>query len=398
MRSGPREASASDEALPVRLLLATDAFALNGIPYSGFPLILDDRMRLIEEPHAFLIHTCLRSGRVRSKATWKRYGRDLYDFFGFVIANGLIWKQYEVAGSLHPVESYRDWALAECGLTRRTVNARLRTILRFYKWAASERLIDRFPFDEVIVPVRYSSGMLAHTDGSGGLRASSQLLMRESSEPLRLLTLEQGKKCLAALSNPTHHLMFRFAAQTGLRSEELRSFPVKYLFDPTRRAEVASKAAYRMRLSPADMALKGDKARSIDVPVALLTDLWRYLILERPKRARQATDEPTALFLTGRGAPYSDRAIEKVFWRLQQRVGFRVTPHMLRHMYATYTLHCLRERGFKGDALLYVRDRLGHASVISTQIYLHLLEQLDAALMLSHEDELSALLGGHHAA
>ena len=82
----------------MRLVLATDAFTLNGIRYSGFPLILDDRMRLIEEVHAFLIHTCLRAGRVRSKASWKRYGRDLYDFFGYVIANGFSWKEDDGGG------------------------------------------------------------------------------------------------------------------------------------------------------------------------------------------------------------------------------------------------------------------------------------------------------------
>jgi len=100
-------------------------------------------MRLVEEAHAFLIHSCLRSGRVRSKATWKRYGRDLYDFFGFIITNDFDWKQDQVRGSLHPAESYRDWALSQCGLSRRNVNARLRTVLRFYKWAVCEQLVRR---------------------------------------------------------------------------------------------------------------------------------------------------------------------------------------------------------------------------------------------------------------
>jgi integrase/recombinase XerD len=128
------------------------------------------------------------------------------------------------------------------------------------------------------------------------------------------------------------------ASQMGLRSEELRSFPIMHLFDPTRRADLAGKATYRMRLSPADMALKGGKARSIDVPVPLLTDLWRYLVLERPRRARRAVDSSAVLFLTERGTPYSDKAIEKVFWRLGQRVGFPVTPNMLRHYISQLTM------------------------------------------------------------
>lgn len=376
----------------MRLVLASDAFALNGASYGGFPLILDDRMRLLEVVHDFLIHVCLRSGRVRSKKTWKRYGRDLYDFFGFVIANDLDWKQGEVIGTLHPAESYRDWALKECGLSRRTVNARLRTVLRLYRWAFSRGIVDRFPFDEVLVRVPYLGGMLAHTSGSGGVRGSSHLLMREPVEPLRILTLDQCKTCLAALSNVTHRLMFRLGLQTGLRNEEIRSFPANYAFDPMRRAALYGKAKYRMRLSPADMCLKGSKVRSIDVPVPLLADLWTYVVMERPRRARSGAADCTALFLTARGTAYSEKAIEKVFQRLQRRVGFIVSPHILRHVYATYTLQGLRERGFKADALLYVRDRLGHASVTTTQIYLQMLEKLDVDLMMLHEQELSELL------
>ena len=101
----------------MRLVFATEAFVLNGIRYSGSPLNLDDRMCMVEEAHAFLIHVCLRSGSVRSKATWKRYGRDLYDFFGFIITNGFDWKQDRLRGSLHPAESYRGWAFGECALT-----------------------------------------------------------------------------------------------------------------------------------------------------------------------------------------------------------------------------------------------------------------------------------------
>ena len=76
---------------------------------------------------------------------------------------------------------------------------------------------------------------------------------------------------------------------------------------------------------------------------------------------------------------------------------FHVTPHMARHTYATYTLHRLNERGFKGDPLPYLRDHLGHSSVSSTQIYLHPLEQLDVGLLMLHEQELDAVFRGPYA-
>jgi integrase/recombinase XerD len=120
---------------------------------------------------------------------------------------------------------------------------------------------------------------------------SSKLLMRACTEPPRFLILQQVRVCLSALTNLTHHLMYRLAVQTGLRSEELRSFPAKYIFDPSRRDDTKASAAYRMRLNPSDMALKGGRARTIDVPTLLLADLWRYLVLKRPRRARTMRQE-----------------------------------------------------------------------------------------------------------
>lgn len=54
----------------------------------------------------------------------------------------------------------------------------------------------------------------------------------------------------------------------------------------------------------------------------------------------------------------------------------------------------LRKMGFAGEPLLYVRDRMGHSSVTTTSVYLHLINQLDAQLVLQHEEELDALFSG----
>jgi integrase len=64
---------------------------------------------------------------------------------------------------------------------------------------------------------------------------------------------------------------------------------------------------------------------------------------------------------------------------------------MLRHAYATYTLMSLRKSRYEGDPLLYVRDRMGHANVATTSVYLHLINQLASELILQHEAELEEL-------
>jgi integrase len=120
-------------------------------------------------------------------------------------------------------------------------------------------------------------------------------------------------------------------------------------------------------------------------------DLWEYSIFDREKRIKSSKPSPKTLFLTRDGNAYSASAIKRVYNSISDKVGFRVTPHMARHTYATYTLHGLRERGYKGDALMYLRDRLGHSSVTTTQRYLHLAEEIDADLMIAFEEEVNAL-------
>jgi integrase len=83
---------------------------------------------------------------------------------------------------------------------------------------------------------------------------------------------------------------------------------------------------------------------------------------------------------------------------IEKKVGFPVRAHMLRHTYGTYTLSALRKSSeFEGEPLLYVRDRMGHSDVQTTAIYLHLINQLDAQIVLAHEDELDRLFAatGH---
>ena len=62
---------------------------------------------------------------------------------------------------------------------------------------------------------------------------------------------------------------------------------------------------------------------------------------------------------------------------LGERSGFPIRPLMLRHTYAIYTLLMLRTNpNFKGEPLMYVRDRLGHSSVQTTLVYLKQIERL----------------------
>jgi site-specific recombinase XerD len=179
--------------------------------------------------------------------------------------------------------------------------------------------------------------------------------------------------------------------QTGLRNEELRTFPERYVVDPMTDRQWKGKAARRLHLSHTDMKLKNDKDREIDVSASLMADLWHYSVHDRPSRAALRKRDTPVLFLTTQGTTVSASTLQSMFDALSSRVGFHVHPHMLRHTFATYTLYELHKRKYKGDPLMYVADRLGHSSLYTTQVYLHLLRDIEAGLIELYESELDKL-------
>jgi integrase/recombinase XerD len=148
----------------------------------------------------------------------------------------------------------------------------------------------------------------------------------------------------------------------------------------------------RINLEPADMHIKYGKPRSVDVPWSLMEDMWCYSLHQREIRRQRSDLAPNSLVLTELGTEFSKGAVVDAMKAIEKKVGFPVRAHMLRHTYGTYTLSALRKSpAFEGEPLLYVRDRMGHSDVQTTAIYLHLINQLDAQIVLAHEDEMDRL-------
>ena len=115
---------------------------------------------------------------------------------------------------------------------------------------------------------------------------------------------------------------------------------------------------------------KGDKERVVPVGDVALTWLGRYLAWPRPPwlAAGGAGDADTGpVFVTGRG----HRLGRGQAWRTVKNaaeaagLGDRVSPHTLRHSFATHLLE-------GGADLRVVQEMLGHASIATTQLYTHL--------------------------
>ncbi|MFC3148348.1 tyrosine-type recombinase/integrase [Piscinibacterium candidicorallinum] len=290
------------------------------------------------------------------------------------------------------VHWYRDWSRGTVGNAPSTVNARLRLICAFYEWCVAHRHVDELPFDFEQIRSGRPAGLLEHLKRDDDRIKRPDLLLIEPRKLPKLLHRDQVATCLSELTNETHRLMFALMVRTGLRHEECTSFPLAYVFDPDKRASTRDKRLLRVHLSPKDMDLKFSKPRAIDIPADLMSDLWWYAVRGRPKRARMVN--PSELFVSAKGGRFRPSSVTSLFEALQARVGFHVRPHMLRHTYATYTLMALRQSQYRGDPLLYVRDRLGHRSVSSTTVYLQLIDQLATELLQSHEHELAKLFAG----
>lgn len=376
----------------MRLVFATKDLAVAGRSFEGFPLLVGADGWPVEPAQSFLWHTLVESGEALSALTWEAYGRRLFDYFAFLEANGLAWNEESQADGLSVLSRYRDWSSGELELDLSTLNKRLNLIVRFYQWAKQRDLIAALPFGERRVRATPHSGFLSHVARPNAESTKPSVMVRERKRLTKFLTKDQAKVCLALDADPSHRILFHLMVRTGLRSCEARTFPFKYVFNPRLKKGLRPGQMISVALEPSDMHLKYGRPRTIDVPWSLMEEMWSYTLHEREVRKAAGNGRATALVLTREGRQYTKDSIVDVMKAYERKCGFYVRAHMLRHTYGTYTLLALRKsRDFKGEPLLYVRDRMGHSDVQTTMVYLHLINQLEAQSVLAHEDEIDMM-------
>ena len=113
---------------------------------------------------------------------------------------------------------------------------------------------------------------------------------------------------------------------------------------------------------------KGYKERIIPIYETAVESISEYVAIIRPTHSQSQKQE--ALFLNRRGSRLTRQAVWLRLRKLAITVGIsdKITPHMLRHSFATHLLH-------GGASLRHVQELLGHSNIATTQIYTHLTDK-----------------------
>ena len=113
---------------------------------------------------------------------------------------------------------------------------------------------------------------------------------------------------------------------------------------------------------------KGSKERIVLFGSKASEALHYYIDNGRP--AHLGGENSVALFLNRRGSRITPRSVERIIVRYAKKAGIvkKVTPHTLRHSFATHLLE-------GGADLRMVQELLGHASLSTTQVYTHVTKE-----------------------
>lgn len=222
--------------------------------------------------------------------------------------------------------------LKQAGRSASTIARKLASIKAFYRFLTAERYIRRDPAEVLEAAQR-------------GLHLPKFLSVQEVDN-----LLEQPN--LGTWDGYRDKTMLETLYATGMRVSELVSVPLQ---------SVDLKMQYLIVMG------KGSKERMLPLGRTALKYLERYINVVRPQLLHGKPEAAKELFVTSWGGPMTRQRVNELIEEYAKQAGItkRVTPHMLRHSFATHLLN-------NGTDLRVVQELLGHVDISTTQIYTHL--------------------------
>lgn len=286
----------------------------------------------------FLQH--LRHERGQADHTQRTYAALLGKFTAWAAEQGLThWRAVELKHLLAFLQHERERGLAHQPkesprrLSSESVYLEIAALRAFYRYAETEKLLPVNVAENLSLPRRW--------------KRLPKALSNEEIEQLLTPETPETPQSLCDLA------VLELAYASGLRLAELRQIRLEQL---------------HLEAGFINVIGKGNKERVVPLGRKAAEALERYLAAGRPKLVNRRS--PANLFLTRRGTPF---AAVTLWLRIKQRVrraGIErnVTPHMLRHSFATHLLE-------NGADLRVIQELLGHANISTTEVYTHVAGQ-----------------------
>ena len=275
------------------------------------------------------------------------YGRDLKDFDSFLARRALDF----VSVGRKDIEAYLTWCDAQ-GLAKSTRARRLSAIKQLYRFAFEEGWRTDNPAIQIA--------------GPGQDKRLPKVLSEDEVDQLLDAARHSGRNTSDQLRNTC---LMELLYATGMRVSELVSLRVS-----------AARGDPRLLL----IMGKGGKERLVPLSDPAREALAAWLVQrDRTDEAAQAKGKPASIYLfPSRGsAGYLTRhrfyLLIKEFALTAGVDPAKVTPHTLRHAFATHLLA-------NGADLRAIQTMLGHADVATTEIYTHVLEARLSELVLEN--------------
>ena len=162
---------------------------------------------------------------------------------------------------------------------------------------------------------------------------------KEKSLP-KVISKEKIKKLIGAIDNLKHKLVVELFYSSGLRLQELIDLKREDIDNDRNLIHIKKGKGKKDRVTLLSGFIKND----------LLKYYGKYEFRNK------------YLFEGRNGGKYSKKSIQEILRKFGEKVGIKITPHMLRHSFATHLLE-------SGTDIRYIQKLLGHSDLKTTEIY-----------------------------
>jgi integrase/recombinase XerD len=286
----------------------------------------------------------LRHERGQSDNTAKTYAALLGKFTAWADKQGLTdWKQVDLKQLMaflqferirntsigRPSQNEAAKKASSRRLSGESVYLEIAALRAFYKFAENEKILPSNVAENLSLPRRWK-----------------RLPKALSNDEIKKLLEPENPETPESLCDQA---ILELAYASGLRLSELKNLRLEQL---------------HLEAGFINIIGKGNKERVVPVGKTAVKALNRFIEVGRPKLVTPKS--PANVFLTKRGTPFAAVTLWLHIKNRVRRAGVErnMTPHMLRHSFATHLLE-------HGADLRVIQELLGHANISTTEVYTH---------------------------